>query len=169
MLIGTKQSLNQKRKCANVYLGLWVENFCLWEEWRDTNVKSDVVFVNEIAGFFVDLCHDLQTRRWKWVSVVLTDVARVVADGGENFVGWVWYESMRPHKLCPRIEVRRIFQNRIPQLITTSISRVFLFKKTKKKNRNKNKQPLQYHSFLAFKRKSILWIWFVHSQQFLWD
>ena len=101
----------------------------LREHRGEADVERDVVLVDEAAGLAGDLVHHPGAQRRQRAAVVLGDVAGVVADGGEDAVGAVGDEAVRPEVLGPGVEVRRELQHRVAQLmIVTQVSDSWLDK-----------------------------------------
>jgi hypothetical protein len=107
-----------------ILLSLWQwtymrgEDHWLGEDWWQADVKGHIVLVHELASLTGYLVHHPCTKWAKRSTIVLTDIAGVVANGGKNPVCWVWNEAMRPEVLCPRVEVSGELKNRIAQLPT---------------------------------------------------
>lgn len=97
-------------------MGVRREDVGLGEHGCEADVERDVVLVDEAAGLAGDLVHDPRAQRRQRAAVVLGDVAGVVADGGEDAVGPVGDEAVRPEVLRAGVEVRRELQHRVPQL-----------------------------------------------------
>jgi hypothetical protein len=111
-----------------ILLSLWQwtymrgEDHWLGEDWWQADVKGHIVLVHELASLTGYLVHHPCTKWAKRSTIVLTDIAGVVANGGKNPVCWVWNEAMRPEVLCPRVEVSGELKNRIAQLPTKKIN-----------------------------------------------
>jgi hypothetical protein len=94
------------------------EDLGLREHGGEADVERDVVLVDEPAGLSGDLVHDPCAERRERAAVVLGDVAGVVADGGEDAVGAVGDEAVRPEVLGAGVEVRRELQHGVAELTT---------------------------------------------------
>lgn len=101
------------------------EDLGLREDWWQADIQCDVVFVDESASLPCHLVHHPCAKRGKRPAIVLGDIARIVANWGENSVCWVWNQPMGPKVLCPWVEVSGEFKNRIAQLSKIKIEIVF--------------------------------------------
>lgn len=94
----------------------------LREHGGEADVERDVVLVDEAAGLAGDLVHHTGAQWRQRATIVLGDVARVVADGGEDAVGGVGDEAVRPEVLGAGVEVRFELENRVAQLIQFQVA-----------------------------------------------
>lgn len=77
----------------------------LWEDRWYTDIKGNIILVHKSTGFFTHLAHHPWTNRRNVSSVIFVHISRIVTNRSEQFICGVWYQSMGPEELGPRIKV----------------------------------------------------------------